>query len=70
MCTKFTLKPCSQDPLGVSLIERTSSLSPKLDDPKVIMTWRLITLLNVSYKIIAKVLSLRIRHLLPLLVRS
>lgn len=40
---------------------------PKPRDPKIITNWRLITLLNVSYKIIAKALDLRIHHLLPLL---
>ena len=37
-------------------------------DPEDIYNWRPITLPNVSYKIIAKALSLKICHLLPQIV--
>lgn len=39
----------------------------KEGDSKLINDWRYITLLNVSYKIIAKALILKIRPLLPLI---
>lgn len=42
---------------------------PKSGDLEDICNWTSITLLNVSYKIIAKALALKIRHLLPLIVR-
>ena len=35
---------------------------PKVDNPEDIYNWRPVTLLNVSYKIIAKALSLKILH--------
>ena len=42
---------------------------PKARDPEDISNWRLITLLNMSYKIIAKAISLKIYHLLSLIVQ-
>lgn len=42
---------------------------PKLEDSKLISSWRTITLPNVSYNRIAKALALRLRPLLPQIVR-
>lgn len=42
-------------------------LIPKEGDPKCITNWRPITLLNVSYKLIAKALALKLRPLLLLI---
>lgn len=41
---------------------------PKTGDPEDICNWSPIILLNVSYKIIAKASTLKICHLLPLIV--
>ena len=42
---------------------------PKLGDLRIITNQSPITLLNLSYNIIAKALSLKLRHLLPLIVQ-
>lgn len=49
--------------------KRNIKFMPKADDPKDIYNWQPITLLNESYKIIAKAIFLKICHLLPLIVR-
>lgn len=38
---------------------------PKVEDPQLIISWWAITLLNVSYKILAKAIALRIKYILP-----
>eukprot|EP01018_Ginkgo_biloba_P035967 Gb_19124 [translate_table: standard] len=42
---------------------------PKAGDPKLISSWRPITLLNVSYKILTKSIAKRVKHFLPWIVR-
>lgn len=42
---------------------------PKVGDPKSITSWRPITLLNVSYKILAKSIAKRVKYFLLLNVR-
>jgi len=41
---------------------------PNKRDPKIIINWRSITMLNVTYKIISKALSLKLKPLLPLII--
>ena len=45
-------------------------LLPKEGDKSLLKNWRPISLLNVSYKILAKVLALRLVHILPKFVSS
>ena len=45
-------------------------LLPKEGDKTLIKNWRPISLLNVSYKILVKVLALRLVHILPKFVNS
>ena len=55
--------------LGAIINKGNIKFIPKARDPKDIYNWRPINLLNVSYKIIAKAISLKIDHLLPLIVQ-
>ena len=55
--------------LGAIINKGNIKFIPKARDSEDICNWRPITLLNVSYKIIAKEISLKIFHLLPLIVR-
>lgn len=45
-------------------------LLPKEGDKTLVKNWRPISLLNVSYKILAKILALRLAHILPKFVNS
>lgn len=51
--------------LGELINKGIIKLLPKEGDKSLIKNWRPITLLNVSYKILAKVLALRIENVLP-----
>ena len=55
--------------LGALINKGNIKFIPKPSDQKIITNWRPITLLNVSYKIIAKALALKLHPLLPLIVR-
>ena len=55
--------------LGSIINKENITFIPKAGNPKDICNWRPITLLNVSYKIISKALSIKIRHLLPQIIR-
>ena len=55
--------------LGSIINKGNIKFIPKAGNPEDICNWMPITLLNVSYKIIAKALSLKIRHLLPQIIR-
>ena len=54
--------------LGAIINKGNIKFIPKVGDPEDICNWRPITLLNVSYKIIAKAISFKIWHLLSLIV--
>ena len=56
--------------LGSEINKGIIKLLPKDGDKTLIKNWRPITLLNVSYKILAKVLALRLVHILPKFVSS
>ncbi|KAL3693139.1 hypothetical protein R1sor_006790 [Riccia sorocarpa] len=43
-------------------------LLPKIDDPELLGHWRPITLLNTTYKVLAKVIAMRLALILPALV--
>lgn len=51
--------------LGTGINKGTIKLIPKEGDRALIKNWRPITLLNASYKILAKVIALRLEKLLP-----
>lgn len=51
--------------LGPKINSDIIKLLPKDGDKALIKNWRPITLLNVSYKILAKILALRLAHILP-----
>lgn len=55
--------------LGPMLNKGNIKFIPKLGDSKYITSWYPITLLNVSYKIIAKALALKLWPILPLIIR-
>lgn len=54
--------------LGTDINKGIIWFIPKLQDPKLITSWRLITLLNVSYKILAKALAMHLKHILPKII--
>jgi len=57
--------------LGSFINKGNVKFIPKLGDPEVVTNWKAITLLNMSYKIIAKVaLALKLRSSLALIIRS
>jgi hypothetical protein len=56
--------------LGQDINRGIIKLLPKEGDKTFIRNWRPITLLNVSYKILAKVMALRLVNLLPKFVNS
>lgn len=41
---------------------------PKIGDPELITNWRMINLLNTSYKIITKVIALKLHPLLLMII--
>lgn len=53
--------------LGAIINKGNIKFIPKARDLELISSWRPITLINVNYKIIAKVLDLKLRLSLPLL---
>lgn len=56
--------------LGSSINKGTIKLIPKDGDKALIKNWRPITLLNVSYKIMAKMLAMRLEKILPRFICS
>jgi hypothetical protein len=66
---KVYLEAFAARSLGTLINKGNIKFIPKSGDPEEITNWRPITLLNVSYKIIAKALSLKVRHLLPQIIR-
>ena len=54
--------------MGQSINKGLIKLIPKEEDKTLIINWRPITLLNVSYKILAKVLANRIKEVLAKIV--
>lgn len=54
--------------LGARINEGFNKFMPKTRDPKLITNWRPITLLNTSYKIMAKALALCIKHILSKII--
>lgn len=65
---KLYLESFHSQSLGKLINKGNIKFIPKCRDPKDIYNWRSVTLLNVSYKIIAKVLTLKIQLLLPHIV--
>lgn len=65
---KVYLEAFHPQSLGQLINKGNIKFIPKVGDPEDICNWRPITLLNVSYKIIDKALTLKVRHLLPLIV--
>ena len=65
---KVYLEAYHSKSLGAIINKGNIKFIPKAGDPEDIWNWQPITLLNVSYKIIAKTISLKICHLLPLIV--
>lgn len=55
--------------LGNLINQGNIKFIPKSGDPEDICNWQPIMLFNVSYEIIAKAFALKIRHMLPLVVR-
>ena len=66
---KVYLEDYNSYSLGSIINKGNIKFIPKASDPEDICNWRLVTLLNVSYKIIAKDLSLKIHHLIPQIIR-
>ena len=61
----------SHGQLGHSLLEGIISLIPKKGrDCKYVKNWRLIVLLNTSYKIISKIIATRIKEVLPSIINK
>ena len=58
-------KAISKGTLGLEINKGIIKLLPKDGDKALIKNWRPITLLNVSYKILAKILALRLINILP-----
>lgn len=56
--------------LGLEINSGIIKLLPKYGDKALIKNWRPITLLDVSYKILAKILALRLVHILPKFVSA
>ncbi|GLJ49275.1 hypothetical protein SUGI_1041170 [Cryptomeria japonica] len=56
--------------LGRNINRGIIKLIPKEGDKALIKNWRPITLLNVSYKILAKILALRLQDILPKIISS
>ena len=57
--------------MSISQRRGVISLAPKEDsDLELLNNWRPITLLNLDYKIMSKVIARRIERVLPLLVYS
>lgn len=56
--------------LGASMKEGIISLLFKKGDPEELKNWRPVTLLGVDYKLIAKVLTGRLKKVLPLIVNE
>lgn len=52
--------------LGACINKGIIYIIPKLGDLELITYWRLISHLNVSSKIWARVLAMRIKHILPI----
>ena len=65
---KVYLEAYHSKSLGAIINKENIKFIPKDGDPKDIFNQRPITLLIISYKIIAKAISLKIHHLLPLIV--
>ena len=65
---KVYLEAYHSKSLGAIINKGNIKFIPKVGDPKDICNWRPITLLNMSFKIIAKIVSLKICHLLPLIM--
>ncbi len=65
---KVYLKAYHSKSLGEIINKGNIKFIPKASDPEDICNWRPITLLNVIYKINANVLSLKVRHMLPLIM--
>ena len=55
----------SKGTLGLEIKKGIIKLPPKDGDKAITKNWRPITLLNVSYKILAKILALRLVNILP-----
>ena len=64
------LEAFSHDTLGPIINTGIIKLIPKEGDKALIKNWHPITLLNVSYKILAKVLALGLVHILPKFVSN
>ena len=64
----FYLEAYHSKSLGAIINKGNIKFIPKAGDPENIYNWRPITLLNVSYKIIAKALSLKSKNMLPIIV--
>jgi hypothetical protein len=58
-------KICSRSLININFIK----FIPKVSDLESITNWRLITLLNVSCKVIVKYLALQIHYILPQIIR-
>ena len=66
---KFYLEAYHSKRLGAIINKGNVKFIPKASDLEdIYINWRPITLLNVSYKVIAKALALKIQHLFPLIV--